>query len=264
LRRWLAFPPSGANSDRHSQLRPLSILVAVSCAREISDELAGQLTADGHDVYQAHHSRQVTALLAARHVDVLILGALEQPAAAPTLLRKLRAGALDPEACPRLPPITLAPLIGDFEFDALHAHEAGSDHHLPAAVGYLHQRAVLHALTRRARDATQPMHRVGAIAIDTATCEVRIAGAVVELRAKEDELLCKLASEPRRVFTKEELLRDIWGYRARGHTRTLDIHANRLRRTLAEHGAQAVETVRGVGYRLTGVEPPRLPNVPEQ
>jgi DNA-binding response OmpR family regulator len=82
---------------------PLSILVAVANRPELRDELADQLTADGHDVHQAHHSRHAVALLAGRHIDVLILGALEHPAAALRLLRELRAGTLDPRAWPELP-----------------------------------------------------------------------------------------------------------------------------------------------------------------
>ena len=90
---------------------PLSILVAVANRPELRDQLADQLTADGHDVHQAHHSRHATSLLAGRHIDVLILGALERPSAALALLRELRAGTLDPRAWPELPTITLAPLV---------------------------------------------------------------------------------------------------------------------------------------------------------
>jgi DNA-binding response OmpR family regulator len=59
------------------------------------------------------------------------------------------------------------------------------------------------------------------------------------------------------VFTKGELLRDVWNYRVAGRTRTLDSHASRLRRKLREAGSQAtlVENVWGVGYRLLGVMP---------
>ena len=71
--------------------------------------------------------------------------------------------------------------------------------------------------------------------------------------AKEFELLAKLATDPTRVFTKEELLREVWGFVALGRTRTLDSHASRLRRKLALAGAEdCVLNVWGVGYRLLG------------
>ena len=78
----------------------------------------------------------------------------------------------------------------------------------------------------------------------------------MKLSALEYRLLCKLASEPTRVFTREQLLRDVWGYRAPGKTRTLDAHAARLRQKLAaaDPGRRLVICVWGVGYRLADAE----------
>jgi DNA-binding response OmpR family regulator len=70
------------------------------------------------------------------------------------------------------------------------------------------------------------------------------------LSQKEFALVRTLISDPSRVFTKDELLRSIWGYRARGSTRTLDSHACRLRHKLGAHGDRYVVNVWGVGYRL--------------
>jgi len=93
----------------------------------------------------------------------------------------------------------------------------------------------------------------GEIEIDRPTRRVTVGGERIVLPTKEYELLLKLASEPRRVFTKEELLRDVWGFRAMGRTRTLDSHASRLRRRLARPGrATYVQNVWGVGYCLLG------------
>ena len=75
-------------------------------------------------------------------------------------------------------------------------------------------------------------------------------GSRVELSAKEFALLRALAAEPTRVFTKDELLRGVWGFRATGATRTLDSHACRLRKKLGVQGDQLVVNVWGVGYRL--------------
>ena len=75
-------------------------------------------------------------------------------------------------------------------------------------------------------------------------------GERVPLSQKEFALLRTLVSEPTRVFTKEELLRSIWGFRSMGSTRTLDSHACRLRHKLATRGDRFVVNVWGVGYRL--------------
>ena len=92
--------------------------------------------------------------------------------------------------------------------------------------------------------------RVGDLEVDPPSREVRLRGARIDLSQKEFALLRTLASDPARVFTKDELLRSIWGFRTRGTTRTLDSHACRLRQKLAAHGDRFVVNVWGVGYRL--------------
>jgi DNA-binding response OmpR family regulator len=80
---------------------------------------------------------------------------------------------------------------------------------------------------------------------------VRVRGVPVRLSTKEFELAWMLASEPERVFTKGELLREVWNLHRDIHTRTVDSHASRLRRKLAEvAGDPFVVNVWGVGYRL--------------
>jgi DNA-binding response OmpR family regulator len=97
----------------------------------------------------------------------------------------------------------------------------------------------------------QGVMRVGDLTIDPATRAVRLAGRRVELSAKEFALLHRLAEQPTRVYRKQELLRDVWGYLSIGNTRTLDAHACRLRKKLRGTGRPWVVNVRGVGYKLT-------------
>jgi DNA-binding response OmpR family regulator len=112
-------------------------------------------------------------------------------------------------------------------------------------------RARIGALLHRAhRRPAAGRLRVGPLTIDPTTRETRVAGAGVELSKMEFALLRALATEPTRVWTKDELLRDVWGFRARGRTRTLDSHACRLRQKLAAHGGGFVVNVWSVGYRL--------------
>ena len=92
---------------------------------------------------------------------------------------------------------------------------------------------------------------VDAIRIDVPARGVTVGGERVPVGGKEYELLMKLASDPGRVFRKEELLRDVWSYRSLGVTRTLDSHASRLRRKLQVNGhGPYVINVWGVGYKL--------------
>jgi DNA-binding response OmpR family regulator len=91
---------------------------------------------------------------------------------------------------------------------------------------------------------------VGELELDPASREVRLRGERLSLSQKEFALLKALGAEPTRVFTKEELLRDVWGFRSMGTTRTLDSHACRLRHKLGVQGDRFVVNVWGVGYRL--------------
>lgn len=91
----------------------------------------------------------------------------------------------------------------------------------------------------------------GELEIDTATRRATFEGSPVELTRREFELLAYLALDPARVFTRHELLRDVWGFKSAGATRTLDTHVSRLRKALAAAGASGlISSARGVGYRL--------------
>ena len=92
--------------------------------------------------------------------------------------------------------------------------------------------------------------RVGALELDPVARQVWVHGQQVVLSKKEFALLRALATEPTRVFTREELLRGVWGFRSLGATRTLDSHACRLRKKLNARGDRFVINVWGVGYRL--------------
>ena len=99
--------------------------------------------------------------------------------------------------------------------------------------------------------ATEAFCRWGSCGSIRSRAKLRSTAAAIELSAKEFALLGTLAAEPTRVFTKEELLRDVWGFKLMGSTRTLDSHASRLRRKLAASGRRWIVNVWGVGYRLT-------------
>ena len=103
---------------------------------------------------------------------------------------------------------------------------------------------------RRARSTTSTgaVMKAGAIALDPVTHDVKIAGVPTQLRPLEYKLLQLLVSDPGRVFSREELLEQVWEMRGDINTRTVDVHVRRLRVSLGD-AADVIETVHGFGYR---------------
>ena len=149
---------------------------------------------------------------------------------------------------PRLPVIALTGRTT--EADRVRGFAEGVDDYLGKPFSYQELAARIRAVLRRRGESRSGPVRVGDIELDPARREVRVAGRPVTLANKEFELLRALAADPRRVFTKEELLRDVWGFRSMGRTRTLDSHASRLRRKLDPEAGRFVRNCWGVGYRL--------------
>jgi DNA-binding response OmpR family regulator len=135
--------------------------------------------------------------------------------------------------------------------DRVRALERGCDDFLVRPFTYEELLARIRAVLRRTSPPEHEVRRAGPLRADLATRTVTVEDVPVVLASKEYELLLKLMSDASRVFTKEQLLRDVWGFRSLGRTRTLDSHASRLRRKLTAAGAgDVVINVWGVGYRL--------------
>ncbi|HZB34502.1 MAG TPA: response regulator transcription factor [Gaiellaceae bacterium] len=164
----------------------------------------------------------------------------------------LAADSLAADLCRRaanVPIIVLGRADSD-PVDRVRAFDGGCDDYVGRPFHYEELLARIRAVLRRASPPARERIEVGDLLIDRAARRVTVRGASVMLAAKEFELLVKLAGEPTRVFTKEQLLREVWGFRSLGRTRTLDSHASRLRRKLAAAGGDFVRNVWGVGYSL--------------
>jgi DNA-binding response OmpR family regulator len=164
----------------------------------------------------------------------------------------LAADSLAAELCRRaanVPIIVLGRADSD-PVDRVRAFDGGCDDYIARPFHYEELLARIRAVLRRVAPPLSERIVVDDLLIDRAARRVTVRGEPVALAAKEYELLVKLAGEPSRVFTKEQLLREVWGFRSLGRTRTLDSHASRLRRKLAAAGGDFVRNVWGVGYSL--------------
>jgi DNA-binding response OmpR family regulator len=164
----------------------------------------------------------------------------------------LAADSLAAELCRRaanIPIIVLGSADSD-PVDRVRAFDGGCDDYVARPFHYEELLARIRAVLRRASPPADERVAVGDLLIDRAARRVTVGETPVVLAAKEYELLVKLAESPTRVYTKEELLREVWDFRSLGRTRTLDSHASRLRRKLAAAGGDFVRNVWGVGYSL--------------
>ncbi|QTG80897.1 winged helix-turn-helix transcriptional regulator [Arthrobacter crystallopoietes] len=111
-------------------------------------------------------------------------------------------------------------------------------------------RLVIARANQHDEEANGEIHASGVV-IDEASYTARVGGTPLNLTYKEFELLKYLAQHPGRVFTRDQLLHEVWGYDYYGGTRTVDVHVRRLRAKLGSDHEQLIGTVRNVGYRFT-------------
>jgi len=181
------------------------------------------------------------SLAAAAPADLVVVDATGDLAAASQVCRAA-ASAESPR------PVLL--VVGDGGLAAVKASWGFDDFVSPSA-----QPAEVETRLRLAADRARAAHRqhtarVGDLLIDEDTYIVRLRGRPLDLTYREFELLRYLVAHPGRVFTRGQLLQEVWGYDYFGGTRTVDVHIRRLRAKLGPEHEQLIGTVRGVGYKL--------------
>ena len=206
-----------------------------------------ELLLDGYEVLAAQNERVAHVHLANGKPDALILGTLETPARSLQLLRDLRTGVI-PRADTHLPVLSTG---ADNDPQTVRHYQAGTDLALPSTASPLLIAAGLKALAQRQDQPRRKILRTGSLTVDCDARTATIDEKPVPLSRLEFDLLQTLARQPHVAHTRQQLAETVWGDDiARG--RTIDSHANRLRQKLQAAGAEPlVQTVRGVGYRLT-------------
>jgi DNA-binding response OmpR family regulator len=212
--------------------------------------LADNLAADGYEPLVAATLRDGLRDLEYRRPDLAVVDLGLPDGSGLELIEQVRsADGVVSRIDPSVPLVVLSGRAGDV--DRVRGFERGADDFVAKPFSYGELRLRIAAVLRRTRmRPAQGRLRVGSLSVDPASREVRLRGRRIELSQKEFALLRALAVDPTRVLTKEELLRDVWGYRTLGTTRTLDSHACRLRTKLGAEGDRFVVNVWGVGYRL--------------
>ncbi len=189
------------------------------------------------------------ALLEAPDHDLIMVDGRRELAHARDLCRLIRTTGSDQPVILIVTEGGLAVVAADWAMDEVILDSAG-----PAEID-ARIRVAIGKLARRGSDDDAHIIRSGEVVVDEATYTAKLGGRVLDLTFKEFELLKYLAQHPGRVFTRDQLLQEVWGYDYFGGTRTVDVHVRRLRAKLGTENESLIGTVRNVGYRF--VLPPR-------
>ena len=167
-----------------------------------------------------------------------------------SILKKLRADI----RTARLPIMLLT--AKSTEYDKVIGLDSGADDYVTKPFGMMELISRTKALLRRAgNDATaQEEYTHGALTINTIKHTVTANGQTITVTLKEFDLLSLLMRNPDKVFDRDQLLEQVWGYTFSGENRTVDVHIRTLRQKLGDY-AYYIETVRGIGYKIGGINP---------
>jgi DNA-binding response OmpR family regulator len=213
------------------------------------DLLCDHLTHDRYEALGAPSAQDALRHCQYSHPDLMILDLSLPDASGLDVLREIRdSDGVKARFDAELPVVILTGRGGSH--DRVRGLTSGADDYVIKPFHYPELVARVDAILRRRAEDREGPRRIGDLVIDTAQRRVRVGDRPVELSNKEFLLLRRLATNPTRVFTKEELLRDVWDYRSLGRTRTLDSHASRLRRKLDPEYGRYVVNSWGVGYKL--------------
>lgn len=223
------------------------LVLVVEDERSIADLLKLYLSREGFGVHVAADGAEALAAVRAHRPVAIILDVGLPTLDGTEVCRRLRA---DDDWTP-----VLFCTARDDEIDKVLGLELGADDYITKPFSPREVVARLKAVLRRSRGVVTSEEMIlGDVVIDRATHRCTVAGVEVALTATEFDLLAYLMSKPGRVFTREQLLSEVWGYSSVVTTRTVDVHIAQLRAKLGE--PDLIRTVRGVGY---AIEPPTGP-----
>ncbi len=230
-------------------MRDSSTILLVDDEDSVQKLLTYPLERDGFRVVHARDGEQALRLFGDQRIDLVVLDLMLPKVDGLEVCKRLRA---DSDV-----PIIMLTARGE-ELDKVLGLELGADDYITKPFSIREFRSRVRALLRRASLARASGPRegevieVGQLRIDPARRTVELAGEPVQLTYVEFELLRALAAEPARVFTREMLLRALWGDSAYREPRTIDVHIRHLREKLERDASEPeyILTVRGVGYRF--------------
>lgn len=218
-----------------------ALICVIEDEEVIASAVAARLRAEGFTVEVAHNGHDGVALCERVRPDLVVLDLMLPGLDGLEVCRRVQHS--------RPVPVLMLTARGE-ESDLLVGLAVGADDYMTKPFSPRELVARVRALLRRVERRPAPPGdavRIGTLEIDPAARLVRSGGEIVHLTPTEFDLLALLAGRPGAVFSREQLLADVWGWRDGSGQRTVDSHVRGLRRKL---GSDLVRTVHGVGYAL--------------
>jgi DNA-binding response OmpR family regulator len=236
---------SPARKEFAGTIEPVATVLVVDDEPIVREVVVRYLEREGYATLEASDGDGARGLLERETPDLVVLDVMLPGTDGLELCRWIRSRS-------ELPVIMLT-ARGE-EADRIVGLELGADDYVTKPFSPRELAARVRTVLRRARAGSQPTEKItfGDVELDAGTREVRKRGVEVRLTAKEFDLLWFLASHPRRVFGRDQLMSRVWGYEAALDTGTVTVHVRRLREKI-EADASAprhLQTVWGVGYRV--------------
>ncbi|MDR1820910.1 MAG: response regulator transcription factor [Oscillospiraceae bacterium] len=210
----------------------------------IHETLREYIEAEGFSSISAFDGEQALAMFESEKPDLIVLDLMMPKVNGIDVCREVRRKSGTP--------IIILTARGE-ELDRILGLELGADDYIVKPFSPREVAARIKAVLRRGSSAPPDAEQTLSFAelqISLSRYEVRVGGEVVACTPKEVELLYKLCSSPGRVFSREQLLSEIWGYDYYGDTRVVDTQIKRIRQKLPESGSWAIRSIYGVGYKF--------------
>ena len=199
------------------------------------------LERNGHAVFSACGGEEALSLLDGTYIDLVLTDIMMPGTDGYELVAAIR------EADTKMPVIFITAKSGFG--DKLRGFNLGADDYMVKPIDINELVLRVNAILRRSRIANERRLVIGSTVLDADSFTVSAGGSTSALPQKEFLLLFKLLSYPGRIFTRYEIMDEIWGYDSESDEKTINVHISKLRSRFEENGDFSIETVRGLGYK---------------
>jgi len=216
-------------------------ILVVEDDNDLNNLIQTVLESKGHDVFAARNGKEALDILDITHIDLIISDIMMPRLDGITFLTDIR------EANMRMP-VLLITAKGSYD-DKNKGFSSGADDYMVKPIDIKELVLRVNALLRRSKIANERQLRIANITLDADTLTVTRDGSIYVLSPKEFHLLFKLLSYPGRVFTRFEIMSEVWGYDSESDEKTINVHISKLRTRFEGWTEFEISTVRGLGYK---------------